>query len=74
MKVLFVSDSKLVREAWPPGGRLTRDNITGIHGILVFDKSKAVHELDFGDLAGTMGGEVSLNVGLGSFRRGGGSA
>jgi hypothetical protein len=47
--------------------RLTRDNVAGIHGVLVFDETKAVHQLDFGDLAGTMGGEVGFDIGLGSF-------
>lgn len=45
----------------------TRDNITGVHGVLVFDKAKAIHQLDLGDFAGSMSGKVSLNVGLGGY-------
>lgn len=45
---------------------LTWDDIARIHGIFVFDEAKAIHELDFGDLAGAMGVEVVLNIGLGS--------
>ena len=46
---------------------LTRDYITSIHSILIFDESKAIHELDFGDLSGTMGVEVRLHVRFGSY-------
>ena len=46
---------------------LTRDYITSIHSILIFDESKAIHELDFGDLSGTMGVEVRLHIRFGSY-------
>lgn len=46
----------------------TRYNIPGVHSVLVLDEAKAIHELDFSDLAGAMGGEVSLHVGLGGYR------
>lgn len=42
------------------------DHITRVHGIFVLDEAKAIHELDLGNLAGAMGVEVVLNVGLGS--------
>ena len=53
------------------GETRTRDNVTGIHGILVFDEAKAVHQFDLGNLAGAMGSEVRGNIGLGDFGRGG---
>lgn len=46
---------------------LTRNDITGIHGILVFDESEAIHELDLGDLSGAMSVEMRLDIGLGSY-------
>ena len=46
---------------------LTRNDITGIHGILVFDESKAVHELDLGDLSSAMSVEVGLDISFGSY-------
>ena len=46
-------------------GRLTRDNITGIHGILVLNEAKAIHELDLSDFAGAVGLEMSLDFCLG---------
>lgn len=48
---------------------LTRNNISGIHGIFVFDETEAIHELDFGNLSGAMGLEVGFNIGLGGFGR-----
>jgi hypothetical protein len=47
----------------------TRNNIAGVHGILVFDEAEAIHELDLGDFAGTMGRKVRLNIGLGDCSR-----
>lgn len=49
------------------GGQLTWDNVPGVHGILVFDKTKAIHKLDFGDFSRAMGSKVVLDVGLGSY-------
>lgn len=46
---------------------LTRNDITGIHGILVFDESKAVHELDLGDLSSAMSVEMGLDISFGSY-------
>ena len=46
---------------------LTWDNIPGVHGILILDETEAIHELDFGDLASAMSGEVRLDIGLGSW-------
>lgn len=48
-------------------GVLTRDNIARVHVVLVLDEAKAIHELDLGNLAGAMGVEVVLNIGLGSY-------
>ena len=48
---------------------LTRNNVTGIHGILVFDESEAIHELDLGDLSGAMSVEVGLDISLGGWER-----
>lgn len=45
--------------------RLTRNDVTRVHGVLVLDEAKAVHELDLGDFAGTMRLEVRLDIGLG---------
>jgi hypothetical protein len=42
-----------------------RDDVARIHGVFVLNEAKAVHELDLGDLAGSMGGEVLLNFSLG---------
>lgn len=47
--------------------QLTRNNIAGVHGILVLDETKAVHELDFGNLAGSVSRKVGFHVGLGCF-------
>lgn len=35
--------------------------------VFVLDEPEAVHELDLGNLAGAMGVEVVLNIGLGSY-------
>ena len=45
----------------------TRYDIARIHGVLVLDKAEAIHKLNLGDLAGAMGVEVVLNIGLGSY-------
>ena len=45
----------------------TRDYIASIHSILIFDESEAIHELDFGDLAGAVGVEVRLYISLGGY-------
>jgi hypothetical protein len=49
-------------------GRLTRNNVSGIHRVLVFDEAEAIHQLDLGDLPGAMSRKMSLDVGLGSCR------
>jgi hypothetical protein len=53
---------------------LTRDDIASVHSIFVLDEAKSIHELDLGDLAGAMAGEMGLNVGLGSCRQESGRA
>jgi hypothetical protein len=49
------------------GSLLTWDNVPGVHGILVLDETEAIHELDLGDLASAVRGEVRLDIGLGSW-------
>jgi hypothetical protein len=44
----------------------SRNNIAGIHWVLVLDETEAVHELHFGDFSSAMSREVSLDVGFGS--------
>lgn len=46
---------------------LTRNNIAGVHSILVLDETKTVHELDFGDLAGSVSCKMGFHIGLGCF-------
>lgn len=45
--------------------RLTRNDVTRVHSVLVLDEAKTVHELDLSDLAGAMGLEVALDFRLG---------
>lgn len=54
--------SDWVRQVWAV--RLTGHNIPGVHGILVLDEAKAIHQLDFGECARCIL-EVVLNVLLG---------
>jgi len=54
--------------------KLTRDDISRVHRILVLDETESVHELDLGDLASAMGGKMGLNIGLGSCRQQSGAA
>lgn len=44
----------------------TWNNITSIHGILVFDEAEAIHQLHLGDFPGAMGRKMGLDIGLGS--------
>lgn len=44
---------------------LTRDNVAGVHSVLILDEAETVHELDLRDLAGAMGSEVLFDIGLG---------
>lgn len=44
----------------------TWNNVARIHGVLVLDEPKAVHEFDLGNIPGAMGRKVVLNIGLGS--------
>jgi hypothetical protein len=48
---------------------LTRDDVARIHGVLVLDEAKAVHELDLGDFASAMSLEMGLDFGLGGVAR-----
>jgi hypothetical protein len=48
----------------------TRNDITGIHGILVLDESEAIHELNLGDLSGAMGVEMGLDISFCSYQVG----
>jgi hypothetical protein len=49
--------------------RLTRDDVTRVHCVLVLNEAKAVHELDLGDFTGAMSLEVGLDFGLGGIAR-----
>jgi hypothetical protein len=40
----------------------SRDNVTSIHGILILDEAKAVHQLDLRNLTGAMGREVFFDI------------
>lgn len=43
---------------------LTRNHVSGIQGVIIFDEAEATHELDFGDLSSSMFGEMGLDIGL----------
>jgi hypothetical protein len=47
--------------------KLTWNNIPSIHGIFILDESKAIHQLDLGDLARFVGSKVGFNIGLGGW-------
>ena len=47
-------------------GELTGNGVSGIKFILVFNEAEAAHELDLGDLATSILGEVVFDVRLGS--------
>lgn len=42
--------------------KLTRDDISSIHRILILNKAEAVHKLDLGNLAGAMAAEMLLDI------------
>jgi hypothetical protein len=44
-------------------------DVACVHGVLVFDEAETIHNLDFGNLSGAMGGKEGLNIGLGSIAR-----
>ena len=46
--------------------RLTWNDVSSIHGILVLDEAEAIHQLHLSDVASAMFCEMGLNVGLGS--------
>jgi len=46
-----------------------RNDIAGIHRILILNETEAVHELDLGDLSGAMSVEVALDICLGCIAR-----
>ena len=48
--------------------RLTRNNVASVHGIVVLDEAKAIHDLHFGDVACAMGLEMLLDVFLGDWK------
>ena len=41
---------------------LTRHNVSGIHGVLILNETKAIHQLDLRDLTRSMGTEVLLDI------------
>lgn len=56
------------RSAGEGRGGHTRYNVTSIHGILIFDEAKAVHQLDLRNLTGAMSTEVFLDILFGDCR------
>lgn len=46
---------------------LTRNDITGIHSVVVLNESETIHELDLGDVAGAMGLEMILDIFFGDW-------
>lgn len=42
--------------------KLTRDNISSIHCILIFYKAEAIHKLDLGNLPRAMAAEMLLDI------------
>ena len=44
---------------------LTRNDIRRVHGVVIFDEAKTVHEFHLGDVAGAMGLEVFEDIFLG---------
>lgn len=49
--------------------KLTWDNVAGIHGILILDEAKTIHELNLCNFSGAMFREMRLDIGLGSCRQ-----
>jgi hypothetical protein len=47
--------------------KLTGNDISGIHSIFIFNKTKAIHELDLSDLASAMSCEVVFDIRLGGY-------
>lgn len=54
--------NSIERDGRSAGGEHTRYDITGIHGILIFDEAEAIHQLDLRNLSGAMGTEVFLDI------------
>ena len=48
---------------------LTGHNVLCVHRILVFDKTKAAHQLYLSDLSRTVGVEVIFDILLGDWKR-----
>ena len=44
---------------------LTRNDIRRVHGVVILDEAKAIHELHLRDVAGAMGLEVFEDIFLG---------
>ena len=53
--------------------QLTRNHIPSVKSIVEFDEAKAIHELDFGDVASTIL-KVVLDIFLGHCRPGDGKS
>lgn len=47
--------------------KLTWNDISCIHSIIILNETEAIHELDLNNLSGAMSSEVSFNVGLGCY-------
>ena len=62
-KAIDVSTPSGTSRRLPP----TWYDIHRVHGILVFDESKAIHDLDLRDLGRPMSLEVLFHLGLGDY-------
>lgn len=47
---------------------LTGHNVFCVHRVLVFDETKATHQLDLGDLSRTVGVKVIFDILLGDWK------
>lgn len=47
----------------------SRNYVTRVHCILVLDEAEAIHQLNLSDLAGAVGLEMGLYLGLGGIAR-----
>lgn len=61
-----LNDQALAHEV---GAMESRNDIARIHGVLVLDEAEAIHELDLGNLTGSVGLEVGFDVCLGGIAR-----
>lgn len=58
-------DAKLAITRMRMATKLTRNDVTRVHGVLVLNETKTIHELDLSDFASAMGLEMRLDFCLG---------